>query len=271
MLASALIVFREVIEAALIVTIIMAATRQVRGRGAWVCAGIGLGVAGSFLVALMAGGIAEAFDGAGQELVNAAILGLAVCLISWHVVWMNSHGRQLAAEMKAVGREVAQGSKHMRILAVVIGLAVMREGSEVVLMLQGLSAGTAESVLMLYGGAGLGLLAGIAFSACMYFGFLALPIGRVFSMTNGFLVLIAAGMAARAVNFLTQAGLLSISGTPLWDTSTVISEQSLVGQVLAALTGYIANPNSLQLVAYMATILTVLCLMQYARRVNNAA
>lgn len=266
MLTSALIVFREVLEAALIVTIIMAATRQVKGRGLWVGFGICAGVTGSVATALLANTITSMFDGVGQEIMNASILFLAVGLINWHLVWMNSHGRKIATDMRNISLDVVAGNKHMRILAIVIGLAVLREGSEIVLMLQGIGAGEAQSMVSLYGGAILGLMAGIVISGLMYLGFLALPIGRVFALTNGFLILIAAGMAARGANFLVQAGLVSVLSHRVWDTSSIISEQSMIGQFLTALTGYIANPNGLEILFYTATILVVLILMTQARR-----
>src|SRR5579862_8505398 len=131
MIAAALIVFREVLEAALVVSIIMAATKGISRRGFWVSLGIACGVAGAGVVAALTRVIASMFEGAGQEIVNASILSLAALLIGWHVTWMNSHGRAIALHMREVGRSVAHGEKHMSILAIVVGIAVMREGSEI--------------------------------------------------------------------------------------------------------------------------------------------
>ena len=78
MLATLLIVFREVIEAGLIVGIVLAATKGVARRGWWVGYGVAGGVAGACLVAAFAGEIATLFSGSGQELFNATILLLAV-------------------------------------------------------------------------------------------------------------------------------------------------------------------------------------------------
>src|SRR6202166_125223 len=133
MLASLLIVFREVIEAGLIVGIVMAATRGVAGRGRWVTIGVGAGVLGASVVAMFAGTISQAFEGAGQELFNATVLGIAVVMLMWHNAWMARHGREIAAEMRQVGTAVSEGTKPLTALAVVVGLAVLREGSAVVL------------------------------------------------------------------------------------------------------------------------------------------
>jgi high-affinity iron transporter len=242
----------------------MAATLGVPRRGAWISLGIAGGVAGAGIVAALTSYLATLFNGAGQDIVNAGILFLAVALIGWHIVWMNSHGREIALRMREVGQSVADGSKHMSILAVVVGLAVMREGSEIVLMLQGLWAGSNGGAIM-FGGAALGLGAGVAVSTLMYLGFLVLPVRRVFTLTNCVLVLIAAGMAARGANFLVQAGLVQPFGSRLWDSSGIISDQSLIGQILAALVGYIARPSGIEVAFYAATILVVVMLMRTAR------
>src|SRR5665811_1019302 len=135
MLGALVIVFREVIEAGLIVGIVMAATRGVAGRGRWVGFGILAGVLGAAVVAIFAGVISQAFEGAGQELFNASILGVAVVMLMWHNAWMARHGREIADDMRNVGHAVSEGAKPLTALAIVVGLAVLREGSEVVLFL----------------------------------------------------------------------------------------------------------------------------------------
>lgn len=265
MFAAALVVFREILEAAMIVTIIMAATRGVRHRGFWVGAGVGAGVLGAALVGLLTTSISGLFNGVGQEVTNAAILFMAVALIGWHVVWMSQHGREIAAEMRQKCAGISSGEKHLSMLAVIVALAVMREGSEVALMLQGLwASGAVNNVI---GGSLLGLTAGLAISILMYFGFVSLPIGRVFALTNFILVMIAAGMAARAGNFLAQAGWLPELGNRLWDSSAIVSDQGFLGQILSAFTGYIARPNGIELVFYAGTIAVITTLThQIARR-----
>ena len=103
MLAALIIVFREVIEAGIIVGIVMAATKTVPRRGRWIAGGIVAGIIGAALVAVFIGKISEAFAGIGQELFNACILSLAVVMLTWHNIWMSSHGRELAMEAKELG------------------------------------------------------------------------------------------------------------------------------------------------------------------------
>src|SRR5947207_15663448 len=131
MLAALIIVFREVFEAGLIIGIVLAVTRAVTGRGWWISAGVLGGVLGACIVALFTGKLSEAFEGAGQELFNAAILGLAVAMLTWHNVWMARHGREMAGEMRAAGEAVAHGPKSLAALAIVAGVAVLRQGLHV--------------------------------------------------------------------------------------------------------------------------------------------
>lgn len=270
MLAAALILFRETLEASLIVAIIAVATRGVAGRGRWIGLGLLGGAVASGIVAALAEAITNLGDGIGQELLNAGILLTAVLMIGWHVVWMGSHGRALASQMRQVGKQVTAGESDISVLAVVIGLAVLREGSEVVLLLQGLLTGQTGGGGLLAGSAlgfGLGALTGVL----MYAGFLALPVQRVFTATNALLVLIAAGMAARGVNFLVQAGWLPSLTESLWDTSEIIAEDSILGQILATLIGYISQPSGIQVLAYLTTVGVIMSLLAFQKRRTVAA
>src|SRR5664279_5541977 len=201
MLGALIIVFREVIEAGLIVGIVMAATRGVPHRGRWVGIGIGGGVLGASIVALFAGVIADAFQGSGQELFNASVLGVAVIMLMWHNAWMARHGREIAAEMRSIGTAVSEGVKPLTALAIVVGIAVLREGSEVVLFLYGIMAQGTSGAALLLGGV-LGIAAGGAFTGLTYIGLLAIPTRHIFSVTTWLIALLAAGMAAQSVQFL---------------------------------------------------------------------
>src|SRR5215469_110880 len=266
MLASLLIVFREVIEAGLIVGIVLAATKCVLGRSAWVSLGVGAGVVGACLVAAFAEQIAGLFQGSGQELFNATILSLAVLMLTWHNVWMAGHGREMAREMRAVGAAVRAGNRTLAALAVVVGVAVLREGSEVVLFLYGIAAQGGMSTSSMLAGGALGLLAGAGVSALMYFGLLRIPAQRLFAVTSWLSTLLAAGMAAQAMLFLQNGGYLQVLLTPVWDTSWLLAENTIVGRLLHTLIGYTDQPDGLQIVAYAATIAVINLLTRVVNR-----
>ncbi|MBS0472078.1 MAG: FTR1 family protein [Proteobacteria bacterium] len=271
MLAALIIVFREVIEAGLIVGIVLAATQGVARRSLWVSAGIGAGVLGACVVAGFAGEISALFEGSGQELFNATILILAVGMLTWHNVWMAGHGRQMAREMRTLGAQVTAGQRTLTALAIVVGVAVLREGSEVVLFLYGVAAqGGLTAGAVLTGGL-LGLAAGAAVSAAMYFGLLTIPAHRLFSVTGWLITLLAAGMASQAVLSFQNGGYLQFWMMPLWDTSWLLPEGGegvlgIVGRMLHTLIGYSDQPNGLQLAAYLGTIVAINALMRIVNR-----
>ncbi len=254
MLASLLIVFREVFEAGLIVGIVLAATRGIANRGLWIAGGIGAGVLGAALLACFAGALSAAFAGAGQEVFTAAVLIVAVVMLSWHQLWMASHGREMAQQMRAMGQAVATGQRSLLAMAVVVATAVLREGSEVVLFLYGVAAATKEGPLALLAGGLLGILLGALVSWLLYRGLVAIPVKRLFSVTGWLIALLAAGMAGQAAATLAGADLIPSWGYQLWDTSWLLPEDSLAGRALHALVGYSDRPMGVQLAAYLAVL-----------------
>jgi high-affinity iron transporter len=254
MLGTAIIVFREVLEAALIVGIVLAASSGAPGRGRWVSCGIAGGVVGAGLVAAFAASIAAAAAGIGQELLNAVILLLAVGMLGWHNIWMSRHGRELAATARAVGDAVISGAQPLYVLSIVVGLAVLREGSETVLFLYGIAAGGGGGVGSLVTGGTLGLAAGVAVGAALYLGLLRIPQRRLFAVTGWMVLLLAAGMAAQAAGYLVQADLLPPLGDAVWDTSAVLTDNSVLGKALHTLIGYVARPDGIQILFYLATL-----------------
>jgi high-affinity iron transporter len=254
MLAALLIVFREVLEAGLIVGVVLAATEGVARRGRWIAGGVAAGVIGAGLVALFADRISSAFSGSGQDLFNAAVLGAAVVMLSWHVLWMSRHAREMVRDLKAIGAKIVSGESNLLAMATVVAVAVLREGSEVVLFLFGIaSSGGSSPAAMLAGGL-LGVAGGAGVSWLIYRGLLAIPAGRLFSVTNALVALLAAGMGAQAAAYLVRVGWLPSLGDQLWDTSAILSDGSLLGRALHALVGYSDRPMGAQLAAYLAVL-----------------
>lgn len=271
MLAVLVIVFRETIEAGLIIGIVLAVTRGLAGRNRWVGTGIAGGLAGAGLVAAFAGEIGSAFMGAGQDLFNAAVLAIAVAMLAWHNIWMTLHGRTMAQELKQIGSDVAAGRRPLTALAVVIGVAVLREGSESVLFVYSIiaSGGTSAGAIALaalLGVAGAGALAGM-----LYRGLISIPMRRLFTVTSTLVTLLAAGLASQAIAFLQQAGYAEVLTTTAWDTSWLLSDDSIVGRMLHTLIGYTAAPSGLQVGVYGLTIAMMVGLMRLINGATNRA
>ena len=270
MFGTALVVFREVLEAALIVGIIGAATRGIPGRSRWIAAGIAAGVVGSMLVAGGAEFISRLAEGMGQELFNASILGIAVVMLAWHNIWMSVHGRELAANAKALGKQVSAGAREMSVVLVVIAVAVLREGSETVLFLYGVAiSGDASRGAMITGGA-IGLVTGVALGWFVFKGLLRIPLKHFFSATSVLVLLLAAGMAAQAARFLIQANMLPSLASPIWDTSDIVDNSSMTGKLLQGLIGYDAQPAGMQIAFFVVVLVTILAGMSWARRRSEA-
>jgi len=257
MLVSLIIVFREAMEAGLIVGIVLAATQGVAGRGRWITGGIAAGVAGASLIAAFAAALSDAFEGTGQEIFTAFILCFAVAMLSWHILWMSHHARAMVMELREVGQAVRLGQRSLAALAAVVAIAVMREGAEVVLFLYGVVVSSPTSALALAAGGAGGLLLAAAMSWLLYRGLLVIPLHRLFSVTNGLIALLAAGMAGQAAAVLNGADLLPSWGQHLWDTSFFLADDSLIGRSLHTLIGYSARPSGIQLAAYLTTLLTL--------------
>jgi len=257
-LASLIIVFREVFEAGLIVSIVLAATRGIVHRGTFIACGIGAGVIGAALLALFAGALSDALAGRGQEVFTASILLLAAVMLGWHNLWMAGHGREMARQMKAMGHAVAVGDTSLYAMAVVVAVAVLREGAEVVLFLYGIAASSNEGWALLLAGGLLGIALGGAVSFLLYRGLVAIPVARMFSVTNWLIALVAAGMAGQSAAILARADLIPSWGYELWDTSWLLREDSIAGRALHALVGYADRPMGVQLFAFLVVLVMLL-------------
>jgi high-affinity iron transporter len=268
MFSAAIIVFRESLEALLIISIMVAATRGISHRGKWIAGGVLLGLLGSALVASGMETISNMADGIGQELFNVAILLTAVGMLAWHNIWMSVHGRELAMQMKSTARSVSEGGSERSVILVVIALAVLREGSETVLFLYGVATsgdhGLRDTVL---GGLS-GLGAGALIAGLLYWGMLRVPVARFFAVTGLMVLLLASSMASQAARLLVQADLLPSLGAPLWDSSHLLAQTTVLGTILHGLVGYEAQPAGMQVLVYVTVLLSIALGM---RRVSSRA
>jgi high-affinity iron transporter len=261
-LAALVIVFREVFEAGLIIGIVLAVTGSVRHRNRWIGGGVLAGVAAACVVAAFAGALSQLFAGMGQELFNASILSVAVIMLTWHNIWMARHGREMAGEMRAIGQAVAAGTKSLLALAVVVGVAVLREGSEVALFLYGVAASDGGSALSLAIGGIFGLALGAAVCLLTYSGLMRIPPRALFATTTALITLLAAGMAAQAVAFLERANWLTSLDIVVWDSGWLLSQESILGRTMHTLIGYTDQPTEMQLLVYVAVLLLTVLLMR---------
>ena len=266
MFGSALIIFRETLEAALVLGIIAAATRGVNGRGLWLTTGVAAGLVGSGIIAALTETIAQFADGSGQELFNAAVLGVAVLMLAWHHIWMSSHGAELARNARQIGIDVKNGRRALSALSVLVALTVLREGAESVLFLHGMASSSNTDASSIFAGGALGLAGGVLVGLVMFLGLMRIPVRWFFSVTSTLLLLLAAGLAGQMARFLIQADWLPTLASPLWDMSHWLPTKSAVGSVLHVLIGYEASPTGMQMLFYAATLGAIIFCTTLVRR-----
>jgi high-affinity iron transporter len=261
MLSSALVVFREVFEIVLIVGIILAVTRTMPNRKKAIAIGFGAGIVGSALIAVFTGQISTMAEGLGQEYFNAGILLTAAGFIAWTVLWMKKHARHIKKHFQDVERAIESGKAPYIALSGIIGLAMLREGAEIVLFIYGmLAAGQSPETLM--AGSALGFIGGLAVGLMVYFGLIKLSIKIFFQVTSLMLAFLVAGMVSQGIGFLVAAGMFENLSQTAWDTSAFLTEDGIIGQSIGVLIGYTARPAVVQVIAYAATLAFIMIAMR---------
>jgi high-affinity iron transporter len=266
MFAAALIVFRESLEAALFVGIVAAATRGLMGRGRWLGAGVAIGVIGALLLAAIAPHISGMFEGMGQDLVNIAVLSIALVMLLWHCIWVAAHSKEMAMEARQLGHSVQQGERKPWALLTAVALAVLREGAETVLFIAGAVSGGSTSFGEIVAAVVIGVALGAGAGAVIYAGLARVPTRHIFATTNVLIAILAGSIASQLVKSLAQAGFLESGTSPVWDTSSVLAPDSALGTFLHALMGYDATPSAAQLTSYLAVLALIYAGTKFMRR-----
>lgn len=254
MLASLVIVFREVFEMSIVICVVLAAAKELSSRFRWVFLGVLFGIIGAFAFAGLTSFFTLLAEGTNEKIPSIVMLFISALLIAYTVLWMKKHGRELTQNLKRVGSDVVAGTRPLWMLTVVVGIAVLREGSEIVLFLYGLHASGNSSWLSIISGGIGGVAIGVLTGTLMYLGLLRIPMKHMFSVTSLLLTFIAAGMVANAVRKLVQIDALPGLINPLWDTSHILSTHSTVGKLFAVLIGYQDKPSAMALIWYLGTL-----------------
>ncbi len=255
MLGTFIITWRESIEAALIVGILLSYLSKTGGRAQFRY--IYWGTFWAVLASLAFGGfsnlIAALLQDYGQDLFEIGILVIAVVVLTHMVIWMHHNARELRGELQhKAGQALA---KHqLWALATVAFVGVFREGVETVLFLWGLflqGPQAAGGWSPLTGGI-LGIALGVCMAYLFFRGFGHLDLRRFFRVTGVLLILMAAGMLATAIGKLVAAGFVPGLIEPVWNTSWLLDEGRMVGSLVKGLFGYRSSPSLIQLLVYLA-------------------
>jgi len=258
MIPSLVIVFREMLEMALVIGVLMAATRGLPGSRLWIGLGVFVGLIGAAFFGLFMEQMEASFDGEGEFVFNAVVLLLASALITWAVFWMRRHGREISERMKRVGTSVKEGDLPSTALAIVALSAVMREGSEAVFFLFGAAQGINEDGWSMLVGGLMGAGSALAIGYLLYSGLARIPAKQLFSVVSWLLILLAAGMASQAAWNLVAIDILPPLIDPLWNSSDWLPQSSPLGELLRVLMGYDDQPSGMQFLVFIIVFVSAL-------------
>jgi len=249
-LAAALISFREGLEAALIVAIVIGYLVKIGQRGqvrvAW--AGVIAAVLASALVALGITTVGAELEGRAEQIFEGTTMFLAVGVLTWMIFWMRSQARFMKSSLEKEVLAAATSGQTLALFGVAF-LAVFREGVETALFLSA-SAFVADG-----GGTLIGAILGLGIAAAMgwfiYASTVRLNVRMFFNVTSVLLLFFAAGLLAHGVHEFQEAGLLPMTIEHVWDTNHILDESSAFGDIMKALFGYNGNPSLLEVISYV--------------------
>jgi high-affinity iron transporter len=265
MLATAIIVFREMLEICLILGIISAALDNLKNKNLLLLSGIIGGVSLSIIFALAMTYINGLFDGNGQEILKILILSTSIIFINLTIIWITKHRRELHSKINNATQQLINKEINILSLVIVIVFVISREGMEIILFLSGIySAGSTATDLVL--GFIIGATSGITLGLLLYNGLLKMHVKHFFSVINIMLVLLAAGMASQLANYLNSADLIEVLSKQIWDSSWLINETSIIGKIFHSILGYSSKPTQLQVIFYGASIAITSMLLRNSKR-----
>jgi len=250
MIAASLLAFREGLEAALILGIVLSVVRRVgrtdQARWAWLGAGVAV------LLSLVAGvllyGLGVSFEGKAEQIFEGLAMLLAAAVLTWMIFWMGRQGRAVQTELEQNVRQATVGGGKWALFSLAF-VAIFREGIELALFLTA-AAFSATALATLVGG-----LLGLALAAVVGWLLFAtttrLNLRTFFQVTSVLLIFFAAGLVAQGIHELNEAGWIPAVVEHVWDLNPILNEDSAIGQILKALFGYNGNPSLTEVVAYL--------------------
>jgi high-affinity iron transporter len=273
MFASLLLTFREGLEAALVVGIILSYLGQIghADRRSWVWAAVGLAAALSFGLAIGLQIIGAELEGQAEQIFEGVAMLLAVVVLTWMIFWMRYQARAIKGSLEADVR-VAVRQRHNWALFSMVFLAVFREGVETALFLTAASLVSGDLAAWIGGLIGLGLA--VTAGWLIYTSAARLNVRRFFDVTSVLLLVFAAGLFAHGIHELQEAGWLPVVIEHVWDLSPALNDGSTVGSLLRTLVGYNDNPALIEVIGYLAYWVTVVVSVNWwtnRRTVNNHA
>lgn len=271
MIKLAIVVFRECMEIAFLLGVILAVTNPVKNSRKYIIFGSLCGISLAALFAFFTKTISESLNGLGDEVFDSCIILFTAMLISWTVVWMQGYTKKVRRDLSELSDRISAGIASQLMLVFVVAAAIFREGVEIILFIYSItSAGNIDGKEYITG-IGFGAFSGLLVGTLLYHGLMKYAGKYVFKISSILLTLIAAGLASEAAGIMTSSGIIEVLSDQLWDTSWLVENDSITGKVLNITVGYDSRPNGMQIIFYFATIVLTFGMMKFRSRVSKSA
>ncbi len=257
----AIIIFRECLEIALLLGVILASTKHIKNSRLYVITGAMAGVVLASVFAFFMRTVTAAYGTYGDEIFDSCVILLTTLIISWTVVWMQGYTQKIKDNLGKLSEKITTGTASKMLLIAVVTATVLREGAEIILLIYGVSSASLSADEYIIGLA-IGSISGFFAGTIIYMGLIKLAGRYIFRVSTVLLILIAAGLASEAAGILTSSGIIEFYREALWDTSWLVDNSSLVGKLLRITIGYDSKPNGMQLIFYFSTIALTLTMMK---------
>jgi high-affinity iron transporter len=250
---SVVLILREVLEASMLISVLLALSLNMRCRLRWFWWSLPVAIVGTLAYAASLDLVTDALNGTGQEVANAALQVLVYCFIVG-IVWLSAP-------------QDAPSSRRLKLavlMASAVACAMIREGSEILIYITGFAA-VEELRTAVFAGSAIGAGIGLSLGVLLFSSLRALHAPRAKTTALVLLGLIGAGMVMQSTMLLQQVDLLPV-GQPVWNSSAIISEQSISGELLYAVFGYESSPSFIQALLYGLSLLTVIAIYTFSLR-----
>jgi len=258
--AAFIVTLREGIEAALIVSILLAYLKQLgrtdRAHVVWWGTALAIGL--SAVVGTVIFAVGAEFEGTAEQVFEGLVTLTAVSVLTWMIFWMRRQGARIKSDLQEkVDTALVAGGFALAALAFT---AVLREGIETALFLFAAAKGTAVDAGGVAGqvtGAVLGLGLAVVLGVLLYRGGIRMNLRTFFRVTGSILIVVAAGLFAYSVHELQEAGWFPLLTATAFDLTETLPDDSGLGAVLRGLVGYNADPSTLELFAWLGYVILV--------------
>jgi high-affinity iron transporter len=258
---------REGVEAALIVSIILAYLAKTGNQRHFstIWLGAGAAIAVSVVIGLILFVTIGGFEAPAEQIFEGFAMILAASVVTWMLFWMRRTAANIKGELHAsVDRALVEGG--VIGLAVLAFTAVIREGIETALFLMGQATAAGNEALSTLLGALVGLAIAVVIGFAIYRGARVLNLRTFFQWTGIALIFIAAGLLSHGIHEFVEAGWITIGTGTAFDISAVLPHEpdegslGVVGSILRALFGYTSSPEWITLIAWVTYVVVVLFL-----------